>query len=98
MLLSTLILLTFVLNGVYCKDSETLEDLKDTAPSLKERIINAARSDWDSLSTANLNGVFNTLVYQIDDLDFPLGFNTTKSSTVAILGHFLIILTGKLAQ
>lgn len=94
MLLNTLILLTFVLNGVYCKDSETSEDLKDTAPSLKERIINAARSDWDSLSTANLNGVFNTLVYQIDDLDFPLGFNTTKSSTVAILGHFLIILTG----
>ena len=95
MLLSTAILLTFVLNGVYCKDSETLEELKDTVPSLKERIAEGSRSDWDSLSTANLNEAFNTLVYQIDNLDFPIGFNTTKPSTVAILGHFLIILTGK---
>ena len=95
MLLSTITLLTFVLNGVVCKDSEIFEDNKGTAPSLKERIANGARSSWDNLSTANLNGYFNTLVYQVDNLDFPLGFNTTKSSTVAILGHFLIILTGK---
>ena len=98
MLFSTVILLTFVLNGVYCKDSEILEDLKDTAPSLKERIADAARTSWDNLSTANLNGVFNTLVYQVEDFNLPLGFNTTKSSTVAILGHFLIILTGKSTQ
>ena len=98
MLLSTITLLTFVLNGVYCKDSEIFEDNKGIALTLKERIANGARSSWDNLSTANLNGYFNTLVYQVDNLDFPLGFNTTKSSTVAILGHFLIILTGKSMQ
>ena len=95
MVLSTVILLTFVLNSVSCKDPELYDDLKNTEPSLSERMADKARWSWSDLSTANLNGLFDTLVFQIDNFDFPIGYNTTKPSSVAILGHFLVILTGK---
>ena len=104
--LKTLLLLTatflylFVVGSVSCKDSELFEVLEGREISLGEKIRSFAEKtvpDWDNLLQANLNGYFNTLVYKIFPQDFDKlpGFNTTTLTTVALLGHFAIILTGK---
>lgn len=96
-LLSTTLLLTFVVNGVHCNDSERIKDLGGHDVSLKERVADAtSRKSWNQLITTNLNGYFDTLIYFFDpsDLDILPGFNTTKSTTVALLGHFALILSG----
>ena len=100
-LLSTTLLLLFVVNGVNCKDSELLEELKGREIPLTERIANYAsglsKTNWDNLITADLNGVYSTLVYNLYPQDFDIlpGFNTTKLTTVALLGHFALIISGK---
>ena len=101
MLLSTTLLTLFVVNGVHCKDTELFEELAGREVPLTERIASyagsLARNNWESLITANLNGYYNTLVYAITPQDFDKlpGFNTTKLTTVALLGHFALILSGK---
>ena len=85
-------------NFVNCEETELFEDLEAREPALSEKIAQSARTQWDNLMSANLNGYYSTLVYFADQsaLNFPLGFNTTKPTTFAILGHFAIILSGKL--
>ena len=97
MLFSISLLLTIAVNGIYCKDSELINESKVKEISLSERIIAGARNSWNNFLTANLNGQYQTLVYYLgeDDLNKGIGFNTTKPTTVAILGHFALILTGR---
>ena len=99
-------LLSLLVNDVSCEDSKELfEELSGREIPLRERIANAlgetigssARKSWDNLITANLNGYFNTLTWMItsQDLNKLPSFNSTKLASVAIAGHFVIILTGK---
>ena len=95
--LTIILLITFAVNGVHCKDSESSGILKGHESSLRERTEAAFRNSWDQLTSSNLNGYFDTLVYFFDpsDLDILPGFNTTKSTSVALLGHFALILSGR---
>ena len=98
-LLSTYILLTFITNSALCKDSELIDELEGKELSLSERLAKQARLfSTDNLLTANLNGYYDTMVYYLapEDLNILPGFNTTKSTTVALLGHFALILSGML--
>ena len=98
-LLSTYILLTFITNSALCKDSELIDELEGKELSLSERLAKQARLfSTDNLLTANLNGYYDTMVYYLapEDLNILPGFNTTKSTTVALLGHFALILSGLL--
>ena len=99
--LSCTILLVFVVNRVTCEDEELFEELSGRELPLSEKIARtapiAARNSWDSLMNANLNGFYNTLVWKIysSDLDKIPGFNSTKATSIAIAGHFAIILAGR---
>ena len=89
--------LCLLTNFAQCEESELFEDLEGREPALSEKLYQTARTQWDQLMSANLNGYYSTLVYFTDqsNLNFPLGFNTTKPTTFAILGHFALILSGK---
>ena len=89
--------IALLFNLACCEETDLFEDLEGREPALSEKIAQTARTQWDNLMSANLNGYYSTLVYFADQnaLNFPLGFNTTKPTTFAILGHFAIILSGK---
>lgn len=95
--LFVLFTIALLFNLIHCEESELFEDLEAREPALSEKLAQSARYQWDNLISANLNGYYSTLVYFADQnaLNLPLGFNTTKPTTIAILGHFAIILSGK---
>ena len=58
--------LCLLTNFAQCEESDLFEDLEGREPALSEKLYQTARTQWDQLMSANLNGYYSTLVYFTD--------------------------------